>query len=654
MYFFVLLLPFIDYLASCEASTVLLNRNLAYSSPFTGHDQAYIHQPQLAIDTKQLAKRHTAHARRQTEDATGFVDEHYSTFYGGDFSNSPTIWKGGLNFTHSVASGDPFNTSVLLWTRAVPVSPPGTTALPDQSVPACLSFKISTSPDLQGDTIDSGDAFTSYDVDWTLKVEATGLTPDTKFFFQFSDCTNSSSVSPIGTTRTFPSPDTPANEVNGGTPLTLAVFSCSQYQAGKQFLSHEACLRTEIKLITTGWFNAYGYATHNTSAEIFLHLGDYIYESLGDGASIGRQTLGRELATVHDYRQRLNQYRTDEGLLAAHQSGPWVTVCAIGCAFSPSGACFTDRKLAAVRAYHEWLPIRQVTVNDKLRIWRNFEIGKLLDLTMLDTRQYDRDITDASITTYPAKRLKTNVCFIQLYYNTECEHQRLINTLAAFPNRSLMGFEQEKWFFNTLSQSQNRGAIWRVVGQQIVFTQLNESGVFDLIVRKDAWDGYRVNRERVLNYLYENEINNTIILSGDSHANWVSDLAHPNDSTTYNPLSGQGAIGVEFAGTAVTSGSSFGTNIAPAAADVKSQEYVAANLDLQWSEGSYRGFFTLTIDPNTLNATYYAMRNITFANLDGFASANFVVKAGENKLSRPVAGGSTLAGVLKFNGTESH
>lgn len=51
----------------------------------------------------------------------------------------------------------------------------------------------------------------------------------------------------------------------------------------------------------------------------------------------------------------------------------------IGCSFSPSGACFTDRKLAAVRAYHEWMPIRQVDVDDKLRtIWRNFQIGKLL------------------------------------------------------------------------------------------------------------------------------------------------------------------------------------------------------------------------------------------------------------------------------------
>ena len=49
-----------------------------------------------------------------------------------------------------------------------------------------------------------------------------------------------------------------------------------------------------------------------------------------------------------------------------------------GCKWSPSGACFTDRKLAAVRAYHEWMPIRQVDPDDKLRIWRNFQIGKLL------------------------------------------------------------------------------------------------------------------------------------------------------------------------------------------------------------------------------------------------------------------------------------
>ncbi|THU99311.1 hypothetical protein K435DRAFT_828150 [Dendrothele bispora CBS 962.96] len=618
-------LLFSTALLACAAATRLLDNNLVYRSPF-------LDDVSLAHDTPAIQARHVEHVRRQMEDAGSFDDQHYPTFYGADFGNAsiyfycttPFIWTGGINFTHSGA-GDPFDTSILLWTRAVPVSPSGTHQLPDQSVPVCVAYKISTSSTLSGKVADSGQAFTSYDVDFTVKVEANGLNPDTDYHFQFSDCSNPSSVSPIGKTRTMPNPNTPANQVNNGKPLTLAVFSCSQFQAG--------------------WFNAYGFAAHNTSAQFFIHLGDYIYESLGNGAPIGRQTLGRELATIHDYRQRLNQYRTDTSLVFAHQNAPWITVwyvadnawkagtadsndTTIGCSFSPSGACFTDRKLAAVRAYHEWMPIRQVDADDKFRIWRNFQMGKLLDLTMLDTRQYDRDLTD-------------------VYYNTE-----VVNTIAAFPNRSLMGAAQEKWFFNTLSESKDRGAVWRVVGQVLfIFLYAAHPIFLDL----DAWDGYRANRLRVLDHLYNNKISNTVILAGDSHANWVSDLAHPNDSTTYNPLTGEGAIGVEFAGTAVTSGSSLGANIKPAAADAISRVLVESqsNLNLQWSEGSYRGFFTLTIDSHTMKATYYGMRNITFANLDGFATAEFEVKAGANKLSRPVGGGvvAIKAGALKSNGT---
>lgn len=52
-----------------------------------------------------------------------------------------------------------------------------------------------------------------------------------------------------------------------------------------------------------------------------------------------------------------------------------------------------QRKMNAVRAYFEWMPIRQVEMDDNLRIWRTFSIGTLFDLIMLDTRQYDRSIT---------------------------------------------------------------------------------------------------------------------------------------------------------------------------------------------------------------------------------------------------------------------
>ena len=34
--------------------------------------------------------------------------------------------------------------------------------------------------------------------------------------------------------------------------------------------------------------------------------------------------------------------------------------------------------------------------------------------------------------------------------------------------------------------------------------------------------------------------------------------------------------------------------------------------------------------------------------MDGFASASFLVHAGQNKLARPVAGGKVFAGALKI------
>ncbi|KAF7440535.1 hypothetical protein PC9H_000881 [Pleurotus ostreatus] len=475
-----------------------------------------------------------------------------------------------MTITQISMGGDPFDTSVLLWTRAVPALSTG--ALPDQSVPVCVSFKISTSNTLSP-VIDSGEAFTSYDVDFTVKVEATGLQPDTRYFFQFSDCTNAESVSPVGATRTFASPDR--------------------------------------------YFNAYGFAAQNTTADVFVHLGDYIYESIGSGGAIGRAVLGRQLATIHDYRQRFQQYRTDDDHEVANNAWKAGTSnsndTAAGCSFSPSGACFTDRKLAAIRAYHEWLPVRQVDTHDLLRIWRNFQVGKLLDLSILDTRQYDRDITDLTYNRGDHFVLRYTCHTLTLLFDSTP-----IAPSWDSPKKNVR-------FADTLSESKRREAIWRVVGQQVVFSQLNGSS---FRFNTDAWDGYRANRARILDHLYNNEISNTVILAGDSHANWVSDLARPNDTTTYNPITGDGAIGVEFAGTAVTSTSSFRANIAPAAADVISRQLVDINPDLQWSEGSFRGFFTLTIDPQWLNATYYAMRNITFPNTDGFASAEFPVKNG--------------------------
>jgi len=91
----------------------------------------------------------------------------------------------------------------------------------------------------------------------------------------------------------------------------------------------------------------------------------------------------------------------------------------------------------------------------------------------------------------------------------------------------------------------------------------------------------RSNQDSTLQHLYENDIGNNIMLSGDSHANWVSDLVWL-DEQEYDPATGAGSIGVEFAGTAVTSGG-FGGTIATA--NRQSSTLVRDNRELQWQEG---------------------------------------------------------------------
>jgi alkaline phosphatase D len=270
------------------------------------------------------------------------------------------------------------------------------------------------------------------------------------------------------------------------------------------------------------------------------------------------------------------------------------------------------------------MPIRQVEMDDNLRIWRSFSIGKLVDLVMLDTRQYDRSITD-------------------LYWNTDYVH-----AISNDAGRSLMGSRQENWFYNQVKQSFKRGATWRVIGSQIVFSRINESAAFGDAnpLNYDAWDGYESNRNRTLSLLYNNNITNNIFLAGDSHASWVSDLIWYGEKP-YNKETGDGAIGVEFAGTAVTSPCPYGANISLAQANNYSTILQTANDELQWQDLYYRGYYELHFGADEVNANFFGLPTVVSRNAWEISLANFTVKSGANKLQRPVAGGVVESGSLK-------
>lgn len=165
-----------------------------------------------------------------------------------------------LNFTHGVASGDPYEDSVILWTRITPtrdndksnITVSGHADLYSHEVddyvkaskaPVCVDWKISSGQDLK--TIaDSGTAYTSSDVDFTVKVEAKKLKAFTTYCktelnvlahdgedsanlwidYQFSVC-NSNNTSPVGRTKTIPAKDGKALA-----PIKLAIYSCSNYR----------------------------------------------------------------------------------------------------------------------------------------------------------------------------------------------------------------------------------------------------------------------------------------------------------------------------------------------------------------------------------------------------------------------------------------
>lgn len=200
-----------------------------------------------------------------------------------------------------------------------------------------------------------------------------------------------------------------------------------------------------------------------------IHLGDYIYEYEAKGERASDPP--NEIFSLYDYRTRHGQYRTDKDLQLLAQNHAWITTwddhefANNGYRDGFSGLNNTEesflndgpkvsvdtRKVHATRAYFEWMPIRQTDLDDGLRVWRSFQMGKLLDLVILDTRNYDRSITS-------------------LGWN-----DKYIDLIRDDPSRTLMGSRQENWFYDALSESQERGATWKIVGNQIIFSRIFEN-----------------------------------------------------------------------------------------------------------------------------------------------------------------------------------
>jgi alkaline phosphatase D len=510
---------------------------------------------------------------------------------------------GDADFIHGVASGDPLPDRVILWTR-ITLSPealaniaaaeaearktPRLAAELEQLKKIALRWEVALDPEFKR-KVRVGATFATPERDYTVKVDVDGLQPATTYYYRF---VGRNLASPVGRTRTLP-----PLLAGAAQSVRLAVFSCSNYPAG--------------------FFNAYGDAARIDDLDAAVHLGDYLYEYDRRGyASQRAAELDRlsepdaELLTLAHYRTRHAQYRSDADLQALTARVPLIAVWddhEIANNAWRDGAenhtpategDWSARRAAAIRAYYEWMPIREVQPGRPERTFRSFDFGALLSLHMLDTRLIGRD-----------EQLDYANFLTPTGFNGAA-----FAAAVASPSRQLLGAEQTAWLQNQLARS---SATWQVLGQQvlmgrmnvpapILFQQISVAGYAALVQKAqtapqtltapelailqapsipynlDAWDGYAVQRETVLGTAREFN-RNLVVLAGDTHNAWANDLADAQGN----------AVGVEFATASVSSPGFEG--VFPAEDPVAFASGLEALIGpLVYADTSRRGYLLLT------------------------------------------------------------
>lgn len=387
-------------------------------------------------------------------------------------------------FYHGVASGDPTPNAVIIWTRVTTTS----------TGPIVGTWRVATDTSM-ANIVQQGSFATDSTRDYTVKVDVTGLQPNTWYFYEFE---YENKYSLRGRTKTAP--------IGGVDQMRFAFVSCSNYPSG--------------------YFNAYDRIWERNDVDAVLHLGDYIYEYGGNdyGTTRKDQLPNKEIVTLEDYRLRHSTYKLDPSLRTLHQNYPFITVWddheTANNSYKDGAQNHTPgiegnwyvRKSNGQRAYDEWLPIRLPEPENVNKIWRKYTYGNLVDIFMLDTRLYDRSYEDIN-------RNDTT--------------------------KKLLGDEQMEWLKNGLI---NSTAKWKVLGQQVMVGNLDP---FGLVINNDQWDGYPTERKKLYDIILNNNIKNVIVLTGDIHTAWAMDL--PYNKNNYNANTGAGSVAVEFVCASITS-----------------------------------------------------------------------------------------------------
>jgi alkaline phosphatase D len=402
----------------------------------------------------------------------------------------PPASGSGWKFPQSVASGDPRPDSILLWARVVP-SNVDDTAQPSGQAEVSVRVTVTAADNASrlGSNAELGgalvvDAMLPLDpaFDNTLRHKVTGLQPGQVYYYQFVAGDVRSNV---GRFKTAPA---------AGSDVAQLQFAC---------------------LTCQDWSVNHWGALANIAAseqlDFVVHLGDYIYETVGqtfqgslvesrhgaltlpDGVFANGSSGAKYANSLADYRYLYKKYRSDVRLQAVHERFAFIAVwddhefsddawqdAETYDAADGANLHQPQRRRNANQAWFEYMPADVSFDNaasgfQNIKIYRDFQFGKLAQLVMTDERLYRSDHVIPESTPNPATgavvgSIGARYLVPQDLYNA-AEAQKLA---AGGPDAvSMLGATQREWWKGAMKAST---AAWKLWGNEVSLLRMGLSG----------------------------------------------------------------------------------------------------------------------------------------------------------------------------------
>lgn len=465
-------------------------------------------------------------------------------------------------FQLGVAAGDPASDGFVIWTRLAPEPLALHGGMPRVNVP--VDWEVASDGAFRN-IVAKGTELARPELAHSVHVELSGLQPNRPYYYRFIAAGERSLR---GRARTLPAIGSRVDA------LKFGVAGCQHYEAG--------------------YFGAYRHMAKEDLAFIY-HYGDFIYEYSSDYTYVDglparpvRKHAFRSLHDVNEFRLAYAQQLTDVDLQAARSVhaflssfddheiiNDWVGLTAnwkMGLETNDPDAAspevFALKKQAAMQAWYEHMPVRRSLLprNGMVALHREFRVGDLLSMQLLDTRQYrdDQPCQDGFKPACPDVYAK---------------------------NAQVLGQQQEAWLAEKMKQG---GQIWNSLAQQVTMMSLDRRRFPDekeKILNLDSWAAYEAPRERMLQRMAG--LDNCVVLTGDEHQAFCGDLVLKDK-----------VVGAEFVATSISSGGD--------GSDKRNgtDQWLARNPELKFANDQ-RGYMVCDINREAWQTHYHVVDKVT-------------------------------------------